>query len=425
MSKAVALIATLDTKAAEIDFVRMVLDGLGSDTVVIDPGILGTPGIRADVTREQVAAAAGYTLAEVQAAGSRAAAVERMQDGLRRVMRDLYDSGRIGGALCLGGAEGALMGAAAMRVLPLGVPKLIVSPVASGRREFGPFTGSSDVMVMHSVIDILGLNSLAKAVFRNAAVAMHAMCSTAGGLSWGDRRVVGLTMLGQTTPGAMVIQRRLEEVGIEVVVFHANGVGGPAMDAMAEAGQLAGVVDFTVSEVVNTLFDGLHSTTPDRMTAAVRGGLPLVVVPGAADFFNQGPIESLPERFRARKLYRHNPVATLVRVEADEMRQLAREIAKRLAPATGPTAVIVPERGFSLIGVEDGPIHDREADESFVDELRAALPPHIELTVVGEDINSPAFAHKVSDVFVGMLSRDRRPLPPEGTHGDPSGSEAE
>lgn len=401
----IALIGTLDTKGAEIDFVRTRLGQLDADAIVIDSGILGTPGITADISRERVAEAAGATLAEVQNAGSRGAAVEKMQDGLRSLVRGLYDDGRIQGVLCLGGAEGGLMGAAAMQALPVGVPKIVVSPSASGRREFGPFMGSSDILVMHSVIDILGLNSVARSVFGNAAAAMVGMCRWGAETPRSDRPSIGLTMLGQTTPGAMVIVKRLEAAGYEPIIFHANGVGGPAMDDMARDGVLSGVLDFTLSEIANTMFNGVHATGPDRMRAAVERGLPLLVVPGALDFFNQGALDTVPEEYRRRPHYRHNPVATLVRVNQAEMRELGRQIAERIAGAVAPTAVMVPTRGLSLIGVPGGPIADSEADAALIDGLRDRLPASIPLDVIDTDINSEEFGNAVATRFLGLLAQ--------------------
>ncbi len=402
----IAIIGTLDTKSDEIEFVRDTLRGFQADTLVIDSGILGHPRLVADISREQVAREGGHELRDVQDSGSRGRAVEMMQDALRVLSRHLYDSGRIQGVLCLGGAEGALMGAAAMHALPVGVPKLIVSPSASGRREFDPFMGSSDVLVMHSVVDILGLNAVSKSVFTNAAAAIYGMTTLAGTKPVSDRPGVGITMLGQTTPGAMVLAKRLEGAGYEPIIFHANGIGGPAMDDFVRDGAVTGVIDLTLSEVVNSLFNGIHATSDARMTAAVSHGLPLVVVPGAGDFFNQGPLDTVPERYLKRKLYHHNPVATLVRVEPDEMRQLARDIAERVNPATAPTEVIVPTRGLSLVGVTGGPIADPDADAALVEELQLRLAPHIPLTVVDTDINDPGFADTVADHFLALVHHD-------------------
>lgn len=400
----IVLIGTLDTKSDEIEFVRDLLRSFGATATVIDSGVLGTPTLEADITRAQVTEAAGYSLEYVQNIGSRGDAIVLMQQGLRILSRQLFDAGRVDGMLCLGGAEGGLMGAAAMQVLPVGVPKVIVSPSASGRREFGPFMGSSDILVMHSIIDILGLNSVARSVFANAAAAVFGMATMAGEPPSSDRPRIGMTMLGQTTPGAMVIAKRLEAEGFEPVIFHANGVGGPAMDAMARDGLLVGVLDFTLSEPANSLFDGVHTTSDERMTAAVRAGIPLLVVPGAGDFFNQGAMSTVPEKYRSRQLYHHNPVATLVRLGVEDMRDLARVIVQRLEGATAPTEVMVPTKGLSLIGVPGGPIAFEEADLALVETLRELLPASIPLTVVDDHINSPAFANGVADRFLAMVT---------------------
>src|SRR3954468_18578250 len=305
---AVALIGTLDTKGDEIAYVRERLTALRVGVIVIDSGILGEPHCAADISHEEVAAAGGYTLAEVRGAGSRGAAVSMMQTCVRALAAKLFAAGRIQGVLCLGGAEGALIGAAAMQALPVGVPKLVVTPSASGRRAFAPFVGESDVCVMHSVVDILGLNGISRPIFDNAAAAMAGMVNDAGSaLGTLGERCVGITMLGQTTPGVMRLRETLVAAGHEPVIFHANGVGGPAMEHLCEEGALQGVVDYTLSELANSLLDGIHTPPhpPERLTVAGRLGLPQVVVPGCVDFFNQGPRETVPEVYRSRKSYFH------------------------------------------------------------------------------------------------------------------------
>jgi uncharacterized protein (UPF0261 family) len=400
----IALIGTLDTKGAEIEYVRDRLTELGMRPVVIDSGILGEAGCPADVTREEVARAGGHDLDGVRRVGSRGAAVELMLDGVRATCLRLYADGTIRGVLCLGGAEGALMGAAAMHALPVGVPKLIVSPSASGRRAFGPFVGESDVIVMHSVIDILGLNQIARAIFDNAAAAVAGMVRDAGRpVSGLGETSVGITMLGQTTPGVMRLRDALLEAGREPVIFHANGVGGPAMEHLIEAKALGGVIDYTLSELANSLLDGVHATGPDRLRVAGRHGLPQVVVPGCVDFFNQGPRSELPERYRDRKTYFHNPVATLVRLSADEGTALGQLIAERLNEATGPVRVVVPTRGFSLADAEGGDLWDPEADHAFVESLRSALRPDIPFEAVDAHVDDADFAELVADRYLTLL----------------------
>jgi len=399
----IAIIGTLDTKGAEIGYARDRLRRLGARPVVIDAGILGEPvGIEPDIDRRQVASAAGHTIEQVRAAGSRGAAVEIMQTGVRAVCLDLWQRGELAGVLCLGGAEGAHLGAAAMHALPLGVPKVILSPSASGRRPFAPFVGASDVTVMHSVVDIAGLNPIARTVYDNAVGAVLGMVQTAGQpLGQLEAGTIGVTMLGQTTPGASEAARLLAEAGYEPVIFHANGVGGPAMERLAQEGALAGILDFTLSELANTIKDGIHATGPDRLRVAGQLGLPQVVVPGCADFFNQDA--PVPEQYRDRQFYYHNPTATLVRLSHEEMVELGRLMAERLNEARGPVRVMAPTRGFSLSGVEGGALHDPEGDRILIDTLEAQLRPGIELERFDTDVNAPAFAAAVAARFVELM----------------------
>ena len=415
---AIAIVATLDTKGAEVDYVAGRVRAFGGVPTVIDSGILGAPmGARADIPREEVARAGGHTLEELQNAGSRGAAVEGMCDGVRAVFLRLWSEGRLHGALCLGGAEGALLGAAGMHALPIGVPKLIVSPSASGRRAFGPFMDDTDTCVMHSVIDILGINPISQAVFDNAAAAIVGMARTCGDpVSGFGGAAVAITMLGQTTPGVMRLRRRLEDAGLRPVIFHANGVGGPAMERLAEQGAIAGVVDYTLSELANSVKDGIHAVGGARLTVAGRLGLPQVVVPGCVDFFNQGAPDTLPEAYRRRRTYFHNRVATLVGLSPDEMRQTARMIGERLAGAQGPVAVVTPTRGFSLSGTPGEPLWDEDANGAFLEALRAAVPRDATLEEVDLDVNAAAFADRVAEraleLFHPLVAPAAAPLDP-------------
>ncbi len=399
------MIGTLDTKGPEIAYVRDRLDALGTAPIVVDSGILGeAAGCVADVTREQAAAAAGTHLDEIRTAGSRGLAVERMREGVRAVCQSLFAEGRLQGVLCLGGAEGALLGAHAMQALPLGVPKLIVSPSASGRRVMGPFVGLSDVLVMHSVVDILGLNPIARSVFDNAAAAVAGMARHGGGrLRALGTRAVGVTMLGQTTPGVMRLTEVIEKAGWEPVIFHANGVGGPAMEALAREGAMRAVIDFTLSELSNSLLDGIHAAGSERLKVAGELGLPQLVVPGCVDFFNQGAPDTVPERYRGRRSYYHNPVATLIRLEPEEMARLGTVVAERLNAARGPVRIVAPTRGFSLSDTEGGALWYPAADGAFLDSLAAALRPDIPFERVERDINDAAFAELVAERFLELM----------------------
>jgi uncharacterized protein (UPF0261 family) len=403
----IALIGTLDTKGPEIAYVRDRLRSLGTEPVVIDSGIMGAPvEIEADISREEVARAGGHTLAQARDAGSRGAAVEIMQAGVRAVCTRLWAQGKLSGVLCLGGAEGAQLGAAGMHALPLGVPKVILSPSASGRRTFAPFVGESDVVVMHSVVDILGLNPIARSVYDNAVGAIVGMVRTAGKeLGPMQAGTVGLTMLGQTTPGVNRVCAELLRAGFEPVVFHANGVGGPAMERLAEQGALAGIVDYTLSELANSLMDGIHATGPDRLRVAGRLGLPQVVVPGCVDFFNQDA--PVPDAYRDRPFYYHNPTATLVRLTHSEMERLGRLLAERLNEATGPVVVLAPRRGFSLSGVKGGALYDPTGDDILIDTLDGALRSDITLERFDTDVNDSRFATTVAERFMELMGGQR------------------
>ncbi|MFN8224763.1 MAG: Tm-1-like ATP-binding domain-containing protein [Gaiellales bacterium] len=401
----ILVVGTLDTKGPEIEYLRAKVEGLGASAIVLDSGILGEAigDGRVDISRQDVASAAGMTIDEVRAAGSRGAAVEIMVRGITAVTARLFAKGRVHGVVTLGGAEGALLGAAAMHALPLGVPKVIVSPSASGRRSFAPFVGTKDVLVMHSVVDILGLNPISRSVFDNAAAAVVGMARDAGTpVSDVGGRSVAVTMLGQTTPGVMHLRTILEPAGIDTVIFHANGVGGPAMEELIEAGAIAGVIEYSLSELANTIKDGIHAVGDSRLTVAGAHGLPQVVVPGCADFFNQGAPATLPEEYRQRKTYYHNPVATLVRLNPDEMAELGALIASRLSSAKGPVSVVFPTRGFSLSDAPGGALWDPEADAALLETLRARLGDNVRLTEVDGNANDLAVADAVAREYLAI-----------------------
>lgn len=406
----VVVAGTLDTKGREVAYLisRIVAGGLR--VLTVDTGVLGGPEVVVpDVTRDEVARAAGRTLRAVQEIGTRGAATEIMAAGLERLVADLYRAGRCQGMVALGGAEGALVAARGMQALPLGVPKLIVTPVAAGRRPFGPFVGLRDVTIMHSVVDIGGLNPLSLAIFDVAAGAIAGMVRARGGApaAWAGARQVGLTMLGNTTPAVMRLEAQLAAKGYTPVIFHANGVGGQCLEQLADEGAFAGVIDFTTDELTDELVGGYHAAGPRRLEAAGRRGLPQVVVPGCVDFFVAGPRESLPEAWRGRPTYYHNPVLTLVRTSRDEMAAVARLMAGKLNAARGPVAVAVPRGGLSIPNRPGGEFWDPEADAAFLGALRAALRPDIVIADVEAHINDPAFTDTVLELFHEAMAARR------------------
>jgi uncharacterized protein (UPF0261 family) len=412
VSGTVVIVGTCDTKGPEIAYLRDRLQDLDLRVTVVDAGILGEPlAITPDVPADEVARHGGDTLEGMRAAGSRGRAVERMRRALRSLVGDLHARGDLDAIVGLGGAEGAVMSASAMMVLPLGVPKVLLSPIASGHHYFGPLVGTKDVMVVHTVVDILGLNPVATTVFDNVAAAVAGLVAHGHALPPPDpsARYVAVTMLGNTTTAVMALRDRLADDGYEAVVFHSNGVGGPAMEELAASGQFVGVVDFTTNEVTDPLVGGIHDGGPDRLRRIGELGLPQVVVPGCIDFsvFHTGTV---PDALADRPVYDHNPEFTLVRTPADEMRTIGGVFAERLGAATGPLHVVVPTRGLSIPNTPDGPFWDPPADAAFLEALRAGLADDVPVTTLPHHVNEPDFGRRVAEVFVEMMT-EKEPQP--------------
>ena len=405
----VLVIGTLDTKGPEIGYLRDRIRALGVDVLVADSGILGEPlDIVPDFTRSEIAVLAGTTIDALQNAGSRGKAVHGMLAGLRTLAQRLFAEGRLHGVVTLGGAEGAVLGASAMMGLPLGVPKVIVTPIASGHRKFGPLVGTKDVMVVHSVIDILGLNPISTTVFDNVAAALAGMAQHGHPLTiTQNQRRVAITMLGQTTKGVMAVRDALLRHDIESVIFHANGVGGQAMEELAAEGIFEGVIDYTTNELAGEIQHGFHDAGPDRLRRIGRLGLPQVVVPGGIDFATHGRPDAIPPAVQGRPEYFHNPEFTLVRTSAEEMEELGRRFATRLNEATGPVAVIVPTQGLSIPSHPGGLFWNPEADAGFLRELQAHIRPDIPVMLHDSHINAPELAEAVVDRFIELLADNK------------------
>ncbi len=410
MAKNIVLVGTLDTKGPEFAYVRDRMHDLGLTTTVVDAGILGEPlSIVPDIDHAEAARRGGTTIEALQNAGSRGKAVAGMRDALQKVMVDLYRQGRLDGIFGMGGAEGAVIGAACMMVLPLGVPKILLSPIASGKHFFDPLVGTSDIMVVHSVVDILGLNSIACTIFDNAAAAMKGLAEHGHVLPppKDDQRYVAVTMLGNTTRAVMALKDRLAEDGYEAVIFHSNGVGGPAMEELAEAGQFVGVIDYTTNEVYDPLVGGIHDGGPRRLEVVGALGVPQVIVPGCIDFsvFHSGHI---PDALQGRPVYDHNPEYTLVRTSHEEMVQLGHLFAEKLAPAKGPLRIMMPMLGLSIPSVKpDGVFWNPDADAAFLDTLRRDLGARrsdIPIDTYDYHVNDPAFGVLVAEAFLDIMA---------------------
>jgi uncharacterized protein (UPF0261 family) len=390
----VVLLGTLDTKGEEYDYLRDRVREHDVDVLLVDVGVLGEPLARPDVTREEVASAAGGRLSELVSEADRGAAMEAMGRGAAEVVRRLWTEGSLDAIAALGGSGGSAIATEAMRALPVGVPKLMVSTMASG--DTRPYVGAVDVTMTYSVVDIAGINQISARILANAAGAIAGMAK-ASVPPLEARPLVGASMFGVTTPCVTTARERLEELGYEVLVFHQTGAGGQSMEELMKSGFVTAALDVTTTELCDELVGGVLPAHPERLEVAGRLGLPQVVSLGALDMVNFGPLESVPERFRERNLYVHNPTVTLMRTSPDECRELGRRIGRKLSAATGPTALFVPLRGVSAIATEGQPFHDPEADAALLEGLRETLGPNVEVHERDTDVNDRELALEMAD----------------------------
>lgn len=404
----VVLIGTLDTKGAEFDFIRRRVKQHGVEVILVDAGILGAPQAKPTITREAVARAAGAEVAALAAAGDRGAAVMTMARGAAEIAKRLYAEKKLDGIMGMGGSGNSSIAAAAMRELPVGVPKLIVSTLASG--DTRPYVGANDVTMMYSVVDIAGINRVSERILSNAAAAIAGMATTYAKRKRAakSKPLIGATMFGVTTPCVNAARTWLEERGYEVLVFHATGTGGQSMEALVKGGFLAGVLDITTTELADELVGGVLSAGPERLEAAGKLGVPQVVSLGALDMVNFGPLDTVPEKFRGRNLYQHNATVTLMRTTPEECAELGRMIARKLNMAVGPTAVFIPLKGVSMIATKGKPFYDPEADAALIRELKANLRAGIPVKEMDMDINDPRFAQAMARALDRLISTAKR-----------------
>ena len=414
---AVYLIATLDTKGTETDFVRAQLRACGVvETIVVDAGCLGEPVIAADVTRETVFEQAGTPIVEVRAAGDRGQAITLAAQGVAEIVAQRHAAGEVEGVIGLGGSAGTTIATSAMRRLPVGIPKLMVSTLASG--QVRPYVRDKDIMMLNAVVDIAGINRISRAVLSNAARAMAGMVTFQPPVEQAanDKPLIAATMFGVTTPCIEQARAILENAGYEVLVFHATGNGGEAMESLIADGLIAGVLDITTTELADELIGGVLSAGPDRLTAAGRAGIPQVISVGATDMVNFGPAESIPERFAERKFYVHNPTVTLMRTTPEENRRLGEEIARKAAAATGPVKILLPLRGVSAIDADGQPFDDPAARAAMFDGIRANCGS-VDVVEINRHINDAEFAGAAARTLLEMLASRLAPKPPGGGGG--------
>jgi uncharacterized protein (UPF0261 family) len=411
MKKTVLLVVTLDTKGPEALFLKGALRELGVDVLVMDAGVFPSEHGEGDIRRERVAAAGGRGRGRAVEAKRKGEAIGTMMRGAVALARALFEEGRIHGVLSIGGAQGTLIGTAVMRGLPVGVPKVMLSTMASGKRPFGLYVGTSDIAMMHSVVDFFGMNPILKQVLSNAAGAVAGMLRTRP-VRTVRRHRVAITIYGTTTPAGMRIVSLLSARGYDVVAFHPNGVGGEAMEGMIRQGMFDGVVDLTLHELTDEVAGGDHAAAPGRLEAACDRGIPQVVVPGSTDYIVTGRFDGMKPAFRRRKTMLHNPEMTFVQPSAREMSLVGGIVAGKLNRAPGKAVVLVPLKGFSHPNHEGRPLHNPAGVRAFVRGLRRTLDPAVPVRLLPLHVNDPAFADAVVEEFE-TLSRGNRTPPRE------------
>jgi uncharacterized protein (UPF0261 family) len=405
MNKTVLLIATFDTKEKEALFLIRCLEARGVAVLTMDAGILAPSGIPVDIDQHQVARRGGESLETLLAAGDKGACLFNMIRGVENLTQEYYEKGRFEGVISIGGGQGTDIGCAAMRRLPTGVPKLMVSTVASGRATFGPFVGTKDITMMHSVADMQGLNFLTRRILENAAGAISGMVLGVGTMASGSRGTpVALSMLGTTTPGALRAKAILENRGFEVVAFHQNGTGGIAMEDMIRDAEFKGVLDFNLHEIGDRYVGGLHgSIREDRLEAAGETGIPQFVVPGSINYMVLGPLETLTPEMKKRPLIVHNSYLTLVRLSHEELHGVGQLVAEKLNRSRGITRVFIPLQGYSFPDRYNLAHWDPEGNEVFVKALKADLKPDIPLVQVDAHINDHEFIDPIVEEFITVM----------------------
>jgi uncharacterized protein (UPF0261 family) len=401
MAKTVCIVGTMDTKDVEFSFIKTQIESAGVSTCVINTGILGEPQLTPDVSADEVAQAGGSSLQALRDEGDRGNSVAVMAQGAAALVAEKQAAGEIDGIISLGGSAGTTIGTTAMQAVPVGVPKIMVSTLASG--DTSPYVQSKDICMMYSVVDIAGINRLSRQILANAAGAIVGMVNAEVPAAAADKPLIAATMFGVTTSCVTKARQILEDAGYEVLVFHATGTGGQAMEDLVKGGFLAGVLDVTTTELADELVGGVLSAGPDRLEAAGQSGLPQVVAPGALDMVNFGPPDTVPDEFSDRLFYQHNPTVTLMRTTAEETAELGRIMARKLSEAQGPTTVIIPTQGVSAIDQTGQPFDSPEARTAWSENLKAHIGDNVTVIEMDAHINDDEFATKLVETLLASI----------------------
>jgi uncharacterized protein (UPF0261 family) len=401
MAKTVVVVGALDTKGKEFGFVKDLIEKAGLNTLVVDFGVMGKPDFPPGIARDEVARAGGGDLATLSTGQHKDAAMKVMAAGLRAVVSRLYAEGKLDGILGMGGSGGTSIATTAMRALPVGVPKVMVSTVGGG--DVSAYTGSKDITFIPSIVDVSGLNSISQVIYANGAGAIAGMVKMERPELGAAKPLVAASMFGNTTPCVDRARSIMEAAGYEVFVFHATGTGGRTMESLIGDGYIVAALDITTTELADEVCGGVFSAGPDRGQAAPRKGIPTILVPGCVDMANFNGIETVPERYRGRNLYEWNPNVTLLRTNVEENRKMGEMLAAAANAANGPIAVILPLKGVSMLDSEGERFWDPEADGACYDAIRRNLRPGIELIASDHNINDPEFADLCANTLLKLL----------------------
>jgi uncharacterized protein (UPF0261 family) len=401
MPKPVVIVGALDTKGEEFRFVRDQIAARGLETILVDFGVLADPPLQPDITADAVAQAGGSSIAELRASKDKTAAMETMAAGLAKVVRDLYDAGRLGGILGMAGSGGTSIATRAMRGLPVGVPKVMASTVAGG--DVSAYVGTVDITMIPTIVDVAGFNSISRQIYANAAGAIAGMVSMELPAFAEAKPLITASMFGNTTQCVGRAQKTLEAQGYEVLIFHATGTGGKIMESLIDSGFITACLDITTTELADYVCGGVMSAGPERMMAAARAGIPTVLVPGCVDMCNFWAIETVPQEYQERQLYQWNPNVTLMRTTVDENVRIGRMIASAANAAVGPVAILLPLKGVSQLDSPGGIFWDPEADAACFNAIKMNLKPGIPVIEMDHNINDPEFADKAAELLLGML----------------------
>lgn len=403
MDKKVVLVGTLDTKGKEFEFVKNTIEKNGLQTLVINTGVLEQPFFTPDISNSEVARAGGMNLEELKEKNDRGTSVAVMTRGITQVLKELVDKDIVLGVFGMGGTAGTTIAAAAMKSVPIGIPKVIVSTLASGNTR--PYIGEKDILMMNSVVDISGINSFSRKILSNAAYALSGMVQGVQNDKHVDdeKTMVGMTMFGVTTPCVTKVRENLEANGFEVLVFHATGAGGLAMEELVKGGFLKCVADVTTTELADELVGGIFSAGPDRLETVGQLGIPQVISVGAMDMVNFGPPETVPEKFKSRKFYQHNPTTTLMRTTVEENIKLGKILAEKLNKSVGPTIFIFPKGGVSLLDLPGKDFEGLNERQALYDSIKKNLREDILFIETEEDINDPSVADLITEKLLYLM----------------------